>query len=489
MGFINTGELFSTALYNVVYLLSCGFLCLFAMRENLKNSLLLTMLPVLAVGLAIMVIGYWFPPIIYAAILLGVPYIWRMTRVDIVKVLYFVILVGNYTWLVSTIIQTIGIDHLFFLLTVPFMALLMNKTIWPALREMKRNEMQALIPITAFLALLSMFFCSDYFIKSTTNEWPYVLIIFLLTVMTFAVYYLMLVMIKKAAENARLEADKQTSQMEAEALRRSNAMKEEFVNNLSHELQAPLTVLTGFAQYTADIVEASVGAGAGVGAEAGAGAGAEAGSDAGMGAGMGAGSGAEADGSELAQIKENMRQILFETSRTERLVQQLLDATALENGRFVVRFAPVDMTDLIEQIAHRYFRTLDMNGNRLTLAIQTHLPLVHADEERILQVLVNLVSNAVKHTKNGEISISATAEDDVVTVAVEDSGEGIQPEVQQQIFKRYPGKSSGRAGTGLGLYICKQIIDAHGGHIAVESAPDEGTILRFTLPVIEEERR
>ena len=462
MGFINTGNILSTALYNVVYLLSCGFLCLFTMREGLKRSLFLTMLPVLAVGFAIMVVGYWFPPVIYAAIILGVPYIWRVTRVDIVKVLYFVILAGNYTWLISTIIQTIGIDHLFFLLTVPLMALVMSKVIWPPLREMRRSEMQALIPVTVFLALLSMFFCSDYFIVSTDNDWPYVLIIFMLTIMTFAVYYLMLVMIKKVAENARLEADRQKSRMEADTLRRSNEMRQEFVNNLSHELQAPLTVLTGFAQYTSDI--------------------------------------ADTEGTDPSQIKENMRQILFETGRTERMVLQLLDAAAVENGQFIMHFTPVDMTDLIEKVAYRYFGALDMNENRLSLSIGAGLPLVYADEERILQVLVNLVSNAVKHTKGGEISIGASVDGasadgvlagsasvgDMVIVSVRDDGEGVRPDILPQLFKRYPGKRAGRAGTGLGLYICKQIVDAHGGQISVESKPGEGAVFRFTLPAIKE---
>jgi signal transduction histidine kinase len=275
------------------------------------------------------------------------------------------------------------------------------------------------------------------------------MIIFALTIMTFAVYYLMLSMIKKAAENARLEADQQKSRLEADALRRSNEMKEEFVNNLSHELQAPLTVMTGFAQYTSDIIDTEV--------------------------------------ADPSQIKENMRQILFETGRTERLVLQLLDASALENGQFIMNLAPVDVAGLIEKIENRFFGLLDMNGNRLTVAIQENLPLANADEERLLQVLVNLVSNAVKHTYGGDIAVSASEEGDMLALSVSDNGDGVEPEILGQIFRRYPGKRAGRAGTGLGLYICKQIIDAHGGQISMESAQGEGTTVKFTLPAIASE--
>ena len=101
-------------------------------------------------------------------------------------------------------------------------------------------------------------------------------------------------------------------------------------------------------------------------------------------------------------------------------------------------------------------------------------------------MLLNLISNAVKHTENGNVTLAAKAAGNTVEVTVGDTGEGIRTELLPELFCRYPeNRSSG--GNGLGLYICAQIIEAHGGRITVESQTGTGTAVRFTIPVMKKE--
>lgn len=225
-------------------------------------------------------------------------------------------------------------------------------------------------------------------------------------------------------------------------------MKEEFLHNLSHELQMPITVVSGFAQLTGRMMED-----------------------------------AEID---RAAVRDNMRRVDSEAGRMERLVVQLLDAAAIENGSFTLNRRLMDMAELLDTVARVHFPVMDNHGNTVTVNVPPGLPRIFGDQERLLQVLLNLVSNAVKHTEGGSVALTARAEENSVAVTVRDTGEGIAPELLPNLFQRYP-RNRAAGGNGLGLYICAQIVEAHGGKITVESKAGKGTAVRFSIPAMEQE--
>jgi DNA-binding response OmpR family regulator len=120
--------------------------------------------------------------------------------------------------------------------------------------------------------------------------------------------------------------------------------------------------------------------------------------------------------------------------------------------------------------------------------VQADLPVVNGDQDRLIQVVINLISNAVKFTDAGSITLSAHLRGEDIVVGVTDSGIGIAPGDQQKVFEKF--KQVGDTltdkpkGTGLGLPICKEIVEYHGGHIWVESEPGKGSTFSFTIPVI-----
>lgn len=233
---------------------------------------------------------------------------------------------------------------------------------------------------------------------------------------------------------------------EKKVLEDAGTMKSEFLNNLSHELQMPLTVVSGYAQLTEE--ELSSG---------------------------------EFDADDLA---DNQKHIILEADKMERMVLQLLDVAKMERGKFLLNIADVSLSDLVQEFADAYFPMLDENGNRLTILTDEVLPLVSCDAERIVQVLINLVSNACRHTKNGVIALTVHRKGNDVELAVADTGEGIPDEVKSGLFTQFLSGGTGKAaGTGLGLYICKKTVEAHGGTIAVESEYGRGTTVRFRLPL------
>ena len=139
-----------------------------------------------------------------------------------------------------------------------------------------------------------------------------------------------------------------------------------------------------------------------------------------------------------------------------------------------------------EALTRVHFPVMDNHGNTVTVNVPPGLPRIFGDQERLLQVLLNLVSNAVKHTEGGSVALTARAEENSVAVTVRDTGEGIAPELLPNLFQRYP-KNRAAGGHGLGLYICAQIVEAHGGKITVESKAGKGTAVRFSIPAMEQE--
>ena len=170
----------------------------------------------------------------------------------------------------------------------------------------------------------------------------------------------------------------------------------------------------------------------------------------------------------------------------KRLVNDLQDLAMAESGQLKLSKRPVVLRDLISNAVASLRVKLEENDVELDISAGDEI-LVQVDPDRIEQVLRNLVDNAIAHIKKeGSISIATEVAEDQVTIIVEDNGKGIPPEDIPHIFDRFYRIDESRArssgGTGLGLTIAKEIVNAHGGDIEVESEVGEGTTFRFTLP-------
>ncbi len=180
--------------------------------------------------------------------------------------------------------------------------------------------------------------------------------------------------------------------------------------------------------------------------------------------------------------------ILEESDRLILLVNRLMDSSKIDAGMMQYDFSPVDLAVMIDLVLREIGPIAETTHVNIVKKVDKELPEVRADNERILQVLRNLISNALKFTsKNGSIIISAGASEDGIKVSVSDSGPGIPEENLKSIFDKYQqGINTGSGmikGAGLGLSIAKHIINAHGGRIWAESKPGDGSTFYFVLPV------
>ncbi|TLY38260.1 MAG: adenylate cyclase, partial [Nitrospirae bacterium] len=170
------------------------------------------------------------------------------------------------------------------------------------------------------------------------------------------------------------------------------------------------------------------------------------------------------------------------------LVSDFLDLSKLETGHIELSRTACDIRDLVRNIVENYRPVANSKNVALTSQVDASLPPLYADGRRLDQVLNNLLSNAVKFTpEGGAIQIRVRPENGAgVMVQVEDSGVGIAKNEIANLFQKYRQASSAtlsaQKGTGLGLVICKMIVEAHGGRIWAESEEGKGTTLTFTLP-------
>jgi len=233
-------------------------------------------------------------------------------------------------------------------------------------------------------------------------------------------------------------------QME-EKLRKIDQMKSEFLSNVSHELRTPLQSISGFTKL---IMNGQV--------------------------------------PDPATQQEFFQIIDRETMHLGNLINGLLDMSRLESGRFQIYRKLIPIRDTIIDSV-KMFHTLAHEKN-ITLSddIPLQLPEMEVDNERMRQVIINLLSNAIKFSDpGGSVNVKVEKRESELLFQVSDHGTGIRQEAMQHLFERFY-RAEGemvRGGTGLGLYISKQIIEAHGGHIWAESKFGEGSTFSFTLPL------
>jgi PAS domain S-box-containing protein len=178
-----------------------------------------------------------------------------------------------------------------------------------------------------------------------------------------------------------------------------------------------------------------------------------------------------------------LRTVLELTDQMNRLIQDLLDASRIEAGQLRVHPAPLRLPPLLADAAEMVRMAAAERGVSLRVQAADGLPPVLADRDRVLQVLSNLLGNAVKFTpRGGDVLVCASSAGPGVEVSVADTGAGIPPEQLPHVFDRFWQGDARRKGAGLGLAIARGIVEAHGGRIRAESAPGVGSTFTFTLP-------
>jgi signal transduction histidine kinase/DNA-binding response OmpR family regulator len=186
------------------------------------------------------------------------------------------------------------------------------------------------------------------------------------------------------------------------------------------------------------------------------------------------------------QVIDNLDVVVSEGERLTKLIDDVLDLAKIEAGKFTWNTTSVTVSDVIERAIAATASLFEAKKLNLVRDIEPELPTVNGDQDRLIQVVINLISNAVKFTDAGSITCSARLRDNELLVGVTDSGIGIATADHQKVFEKF--KQVGDTltdkpkGTGLGLPICKEIVEYHGGRIWVESEPGKGSTFWFTLP-------
>jgi len=254
-----------------------------------------------------------------------------------------------------------------------------------------------------------------------------------------------------AMENARLykELEEHTRQVEqaAERMREVNELKSNFVSTVSHELRTPLTSIKAYVETLLENIGAR---------------------------------------NEVMQ-REFLQIIDGETDRLARLIDAILDLSQLESGTFKIRKEVFDVGEVIGEVVDVLRSVADRRGIGLNVDVPERGVLLEADRDLIKQVIINLAGNAVKFTEQGgDVSLSARQNGAAVKVIVKDTGVGIPKKQLSKIFDRFYQVDGSAArqfgGAGLGLTICKSIVEWHGGTIEVESEEREGSKFVVTFP-------
>ncbi|WP_084957953.1 sensor histidine kinase [Thermoactinospora rubra] len=186
------------------------------------------------------------------------------------------------------------------------------------------------------------------------------------------------------------------------------------------------------------------------------------------------------------RFTDEQKRVMLETvnndaDRVTRLITELLDVSRIESGRLEIHRQVVDLPARAQRIIAGRVAAGEPE-DRFRLIVGENLPEVWLDQDKIDQVLANLVENAVRHGR-GTVTIDIQSVGWGVAVSVRDQGEGIAPELAPRVFEQFwRGNSRRRGGTGLGLFIVKGLVEAHGGTITVQRAPEGGAEFRFTVP-------
>ena len=244
--------------------------------------------------------------------------------------------------------------------------------------------------------------------------------------------------LRQAKEDAQREV--------AESLRRMDRLKDEFLANTSHELRTPLQGIIGLAESMLDGAAGKVG--------------------------------------DVAA--HNLSMIVSSGHRLANLVSDILDFSKMKNHDLRINAKPVDLHVAADVVLHLSAPLARAKSLELVNEIDDLVPLVIADEDRLQQILHNLIGNGIKFTDSGSVRVQAQSEGDRVRIKIIDSGPGIAEEDQERIFESFEqlegSETRAHSGTGLGLAVTRNLLDLHGSQIELDSAPGAGSTFSFTLP-------
>jgi two-component system phosphate regulon sensor histidine kinase PhoR len=191
---------------------------------------------------------------------------------------------------------------------------------------------------------------------------------------------------------------------------------------------------------------------------------------------------------DSAVAKDFLAKMNTEVDKLTQMVLELGELSRIESGESPIDMRPFDITQTIEQAVERLRAQADRAELSLTIDTSSNLPQALGDRDRVEQVLVNLIHNAIKFTPSGGIiDLSVKLEGNSIKVSVADSGIGIPEDDLPRVFERFYKADKARAGggTGMGLAIAKHIIEAHGGRVWAESVEGKGSTFNFTLPLVD----
>ncbi len=233
-----------------------------------------------------------------------------------------------------------------------------------------------------------------------------------------------------------------------ERLKELDRLKDDFISTVTHELRTPITSIRSLAEILYDNPDI-----------------------------------------DILKRKHFSGIVIHESERLTRLISQVLDFQKIESGKVEWQITNVDVGNVIDEALIATDQMIKNKHLSVEVRVPDQVPLVEGDQDRLVQVMVNLISNAVKFCEpdTGKITIGLTAEEDRIRVEVQDNGIGISPDNQEVIFETFQqvrDTSRGRPpGSGLGLSIAKRIIDYHHGRIWVESELGKGSIFSFAIPL------
>ena len=247
-----------------------------------------------------------------------------------------------------------------------------------------------------------------------------------------------------AIQNARLFREVEEKGRELEI---ANKHKSEFLANMSHELRTPLNAILGYTELILDNIYGDV----------------------------------------SQKIREVLERLEKNGCHLLSLINDVLDLSKIEAGRLTLSLNEYSLGDVIQTAVSSVEALAAEKKLDLNVQVPENLSIGYGDEQRIAQLLLNLLGNAIKFTETGEVRVEASASDKTFLVSVSDTGPGLAEADQKKIFKEFhqaDGSSTRqKGGTGLGLSISKKIVEMHGGRIWVESTLGEGSTFRFTLPI------
>ncbi len=187
------------------------------------------------------------------------------------------------------------------------------------------------------------------------------------------------------------------------------------------------------------------------------------------------------------QVSQNLDVVVSEGERLTKLINDVLDLAKINAGKLTWNMAQVSIAEVIERAIAATSSLVDAKKLELTRNVDAELPLITGDSDRLIQVVINLISNAVKFTEAGTVTCAAAKRDGELVVSITDSGIGIRPDDQPKVFEKF--KQVGDTltdkpqGTGLGLPISREIVEHHGGRMWLESEIGKGSTFYFSLPI------